>query len=559
MVLHDGRAAWPEYDRTCLTCSSNVIEGLGFLEADMAAGSENEERSSAELAGPSPTINFTTGNPQGNLVRGKLQLSSGLRRALRLTILKVPTYMTAADLCHFLALYESKIRCLWLLRDVEERNSYDVLLSFNDETSLTEFAAEYEGKVFSTLGPDRCRLFAATSVTVEGEHSEPKDSSPQDSEKCPICLDVLETGGVSCNSTASLFDNSNTSTSSSGPGGLRNKDSDSAAGEMRSLIVTLCGHSMHIHCLAQWGDNSCPVCRFGLEPSPESSTCQECEVSDSLWMCLICGHVGCGRRVQQHALLHFKKTSHTFSVEIESGKVWDYVGDNFVHRLIASSSEDKIVEVSRNDSTSSVSSQAVAEVHTAHQSLVESVVDSYNRQVTDELDRQRLHYEKQIKEMDRERERRIGKLQEDLKNETELRRKAQELNCKSTKTVEKLRISCAEVEARLKELRKRNTAFKRLQNKVEQGNDNRRTQLEELEQKISKYDSEAILLKEQIRDISLHLNTLDTLVASTADGDSAGEPSSGPSQMGKINSEIAGAAVVGIAPATRRKLRNKRS
>ncbi|KAJ8907622.1 hypothetical protein NDN08_007732 [Rhodosorus marinus] len=523
----------------------------------MAGGSEKEDRSSAEMAGPPPTINFTTGNPQGNLVRGKLQLSSGLRRALRLAILKVPTYMTAADLCHFLALYESKIRCLWLLRDVEERNSYDVLLSFNDETSLTEFAAEFDGKVFSTLGPDRCRLFAATSVTVEGDNSEPKDSSSQDSEKCPICLDVLETGGVTCNFTASLFDNSNTSTSN-GEDGLCNKDSDSATGEMRSLIVTLCGHSMHIHCLAQWGDNSCPVCRFGLEPSPESNTCQECEVSESLWMCLICGHVGCGRRVQQHALLHFKRTSHTFSVEIESGKVWDYVGDNFVHRLIASSSEDKIVEVSRNVSTSSVNSQAVAEVHTAHQSLVESVVDSYNRQVTEELDRQRLHYEKQIKEMDRDRERRVGKLKEDLKNETALNRKARELNSTSTKTVEKLRISCAEVEARLKELRKRSTAYKRLQNKVEQGNYHRRTQLKELEEKISTYDSEAILLKEQIRDISLHLNTLDTLVASAADGDSADEPSSGPSQMDKIKSEIAGAAVVGIAPATRKNLRNKR-
>jgi len=48
--------------------------------------------------------------------------------------------------------------------------------------------------------------------------------------------------------------------------------------------------------------SSCPVCRYVQTPETiPDNQCQECHSSESLWICLICGYVGCGRYVQGHA------------------------------------------------------------------------------------------------------------------------------------------------------------------------------------------------------------------------------------------------------------------
>ena len=62
-------------------------------------------------------------------------------------------------------------------------------------------------------------------------------------------------------------------------------------------------------------------------------------------MCLICGHVGCGRFSNKHAEAHFEETGHTFAYELETQRVWDYAGDQYVHRLIQSKTDGKLVEV----------------------------------------------------------------------------------------------------------------------------------------------------------------------------------------------------------------------
>lgn len=62
-------------------------------------------------------------------------------------------------------------------------------------------------------------------------------------------------------------------------------------------------------------------------------------------MCLICGNIGCGRYADAHAYHHFEKTSHTFTKSLGQDLVWDYVADNFVHRLIQGSIDGKMVEL----------------------------------------------------------------------------------------------------------------------------------------------------------------------------------------------------------------------
>ena len=46
-----------------------------------------------------------------------------------------------------------------------------------------------------------------------------------------------------------------------------------------------------------------------------------------------------------HAIIHWKETQHCYSLELETQRVWDYVGDNYVHRLIQSKTDGKLVEL----------------------------------------------------------------------------------------------------------------------------------------------------------------------------------------------------------------------
>jgi BRCA1-associated protein len=81
-------------------------------------------------------------------------------------------------------------------------------------------------------------------------------------------------------------------------------------------------------------------------PVPSLECAQEaCRSTVDLWMCLICGHTGCGRYRGSHAAKHFEETGHGFALEVADGRgvrsgrqgselVWDYMRDAYVHRLV---------------------------------------------------------------------------------------------------------------------------------------------------------------------------------------------------------------------------------
>lgn len=126
------------------------------------------------------------------------------------------------------------------------------------------------------------------------------------------------------------------------------------------LVTGVCQHTFHCDCLQRWVDSRCPVCRYsqtraGGLPRDESSSsiatttrsscCQQCGTSSDLWVCLICANVGCGRYKEGHAQQHFAETGHLYSLELETQRVWDYAGDGYVHRLIQSKTDGKLVEL----------------------------------------------------------------------------------------------------------------------------------------------------------------------------------------------------------------------
>lgn len=150
------------------------------------------------------------------------------------------------------------------------------------------------------------------------------------------------------------------------------------------VLTILCNHAFHANCLIKWGDSTCPVCRFVQTPElAESSVCMECEGTEALWICLICGHVGCGRYKGGHAASHYRATNHTYAKQLGTDRVWDYAGDNFVHRLLQSKGDGKLVAV-----------------HTPTEGDSDEKIDSiqleYTYLLTSQLNTQREYYEEKL-------------------------------------------------------------------------------------------------------------------------------------------------------------------
>ena len=51
------------------------------------------------------------------------------------------------------------------------------------------------------------------------------------------------------------------------------------------------------------------------------------------------------RYKEGHAIRHWKETQHSYSLDLTKQQIWDYVGDNYVHRLNHSKADNKCAEM----------------------------------------------------------------------------------------------------------------------------------------------------------------------------------------------------------------------
>jgi hypothetical protein len=85
---------------------------------------------------------------------------------------------------------------------------------------------------------------------------------------------------------------------------------------------------------------SSPSWFYGAGSSWDSSSnggegriqCYKCGMEETLWVCLTCGIVGCGRYSYGHAERHFVEYRHPFSLELATQRIWDYETSSFVQR-----------------------------------------------------------------------------------------------------------------------------------------------------------------------------------------------------------------------------------
>ncbi|XP_054622524.1 ubiquitin carboxyl-terminal hydrolase 44 isoform X2 [Dunckerocampus dactyliophorus] len=64
--------------------------------------------------------------------------------------------------------------------------------------------------------------------------------------------------------------------------------------------------------------------------NPQKWHCVDCNTTESIWACLGCAHVACGRYIEEHALQHFKQQHHPLAMEVNELYVFCYLCDDYV-------------------------------------------------------------------------------------------------------------------------------------------------------------------------------------------------------------------------------------
>ena len=181
--------------------------------------------------------------------------------------------------------------------------------------------------------------------------------------------------------------------------------------ESTGLLTISCQHVFHCTCLLKWHGSGCPVCRFTQDGATKKahqafeasdSNLNECAVCHSdvnLWICLICGIVGCGRYDGAHAFMHYTQTGHCFAMDMTTQRVWDYGSDGYVHRIMQDKSDGKLMELpsAREDYDHSYNTgNGGGDEDLVPREKLDAISMEYTHLLTSQLDSQRLYFEEKL-------------------------------------------------------------------------------------------------------------------------------------------------------------------
>jgi BRCA1-associated protein len=130
-----------------------------------------------------------------------------------------------------------------------------------------------------------------------------------------------------------------------------------------------------------------PLLKLTHSSSLEKVHCAACPESNSLWICLLCGYIGCGRYSSAHAHSHCESFRHNFVLELDTQRIWDYQGDNYVHRVIRSGPDLFFPDSHIEEGESMEKSDDV-----------ELLAWEYNYLINSQLEQQRGYFEAKIEE-----------------------------------------------------------------------------------------------------------------------------------------------------------------
>lgn len=377
-------------------------------------------------------------------------------RSTLLFIVAVPNYFSSDDLLRFFGSHIEGISEFLIIRNDGVEDRYSVLIRTENEVLADGFYFKFNGKRFSPPEVELCHILYVLSAEFT-EFAEIASTPPPgyaELPTCPICLERL--------------------------------DQDTSG-----IQITLCDHSFQCSCISKWTYSSCQVCRL-CQQEDDKPNCSVCGTSENLWVCIVCGFVGCGRYKEGHTIGHWKDTQHCYSLDLDTQRVWDYEGDNYVHRLNQSKADGKSVMINSNcmshgGECATCGDGEDSEITGAlFNSKVEAIMDEYNHLLATQLDNQRQYYESLLAEAKNKRENAIAEAVENA-----VSTKMQDLQCQLEK--------CEEDK---KAVSKMNQILMKCQEEYKK-------KMKEIEERkissLKSKDDQILDLEEQIRDLKIYI------------------------------------------------------
>jgi BRCA1-associated protein len=330
-----------------------------------------------------------------------------------LCILAVPSWMLPSDLLGFVGDQAREDVSHFRLIRTGRANKYMVLMKFRSSKKARDWQKANNGRVFSAAEPENCHVVFTESVEFVSPDADANLAKfPQNTN------DPFTQSSQSGASKKSLSSKPwappppNLLELPTCPVCLERMD------ETTGLLTILCQHVFHCACLEKWRGSGCPVCRYTHSPSftfpyprPQDGVdgerneaeplCSACATDANLWICLICGNIGCGRYDSAHAYAHYEVTSHCYAMDISSQHVWDYAGDGYVHRLIQNKST---TESSTKGGSGDLPARSKHENEAFHSEAgdsvprekMENMANEYAYLLTSQLEGQRRYFEEQV-------------------------------------------------------------------------------------------------------------------------------------------------------------------
>ncbi|ETN44432.1 uncharacterized protein HMPREF1541_10613 [Cyphellophora europaea CBS 101466] len=336
-----------------------------------------------------------------------------------LCILAVPSYMTPSDFLAFVGPGTREAVSHFRMLRTQRQNRYMVLMKFREGKIARKWQAEWNGKVWNAMEPETCHvvflksveLVATTSTTMKSHVTGTESSYPEVAGDPFMPSSATSSTRPLAPPTPSLVELPTC------PVCLERMD------ETTGLLTIPCQHVFHCTCLQKWSGGGCPVCRYTHDDFSSRSgfgkktkktkklgkdgSWEEYEVDDgvlecetchedggSLWQCLICGKVGCGRYEGKHAFTHYEESGHLFAMDLASKRVWDYAGDGYVHRIMVEerSADKDGVEVGVREVTDSEYGDSLPGKGDPSADI-ENLALEYTHLLTSQLDSQRVYFE----------------------------------------------------------------------------------------------------------------------------------------------------------------------
>ncbi|EAR99089.1 Zn-finger in ubiquitin-hydrolase (macronuclear) [Tetrahymena thermophila SB210] len=194
----------------------------------------------------------------------------------------------------------------------EKQKKKSIVLYFNDKESAESFTAEYNCYTINEKNEEYMLIVSLQFITyftqteqLQYAMEEQQKANLIELPNCPLCIEKLES---------------------------------SVSGFTLSIALNLFIYDVP----SRWSEakNACNTCM-----ERDTLQCHQCSESDleGLWLCLICGNIGCGRYKKGHAKDHWYQSGHCLSMEVESERIWDYFDDKFVHRIMKGENRKTII------------------------------------------------------------------------------------------------------------------------------------------------------------------------------------------------------------------------